>query len=174
MAVHPSGEAVLQIRIAGPEADPEQVGLDFVRQMRAKARVEPASSRKVPIGPYSAFIVTYEDRSGHPPAYLHFAWVALAGHTFQLIGLAQEKHRQTLRDAALSLRPMTPVEQAAVTGKRLRIVRATAGERLEDLSARTGNTWTPTYTALANSLEKEVVLREGQLLKIAREEHWGP
>jgi predicted Zn-dependent protease len=174
MAVHPSGEAVIQVKIAGPEADPRKLGEEFVARMRAKARVEPASTRTVPFGPYSAFVATYEDRSGGSPSYLHLAWVALAGHTFQLVGLAQEKHREILRDAALSLRPMTPVERAAVTGKKLRIVEAKAGERLEYLSVRAGNTWTPSYTALVNNLRPEAILQDGQLLKIAHEENWSP
>ena len=55
-----------------------------------------------------------------------------------------------------------------MTGKRLRIIAARRGERLEDLSARCGNAWSPSYTALANGLEVEVKLYEGQLVKIAR------
>ena len=54
----------------------------------------------------------------------------MGGKTYQLIGLAPEKHRETLRNAALSLRPLTEVERGAVTGKRLRIVAARSGERL--------------------------------------------
>jgi predicted Zn-dependent protease len=114
--------------------------------------------------------VTYLDRSGRAPAYLHFAWVAMGGNTYQLIGLAPEKHQEALKNAALSLRPLTDVERSAVTGKRLRIVAAREGERLENFSARTGNAWSPAYTAIANGLEVEGALREGQLIKIARTE----
>ena len=97
----------------------------------------------------------------------------MAGQTFQLCGLASEKHRTTLRDAALSLRPMTQLERQAVTGKRVRIVEAKEGERLEELGARTGNVWTPGYTALVNGVKAETPLRAGQPIKIARQEHWG-
>ena len=69
-----------------------------------------------------------------------------------MIGLAPEKHREALRNAALSLRPLTEVERGAVTGKRLRIVAARQGERLENLAARSGNAWSPAYTALVNGL----------------------
>jgi hypothetical protein len=67
---------------------------------------------------------------------------------------------------------LTEVERGAVTGKRLRIVPARKDERLEDLGARSGNIWAPAYTALINGLEAEVVLDEGRLVKIAREERW--
>ena len=98
----------------------------------------------------------------------------MAGRTYQLIGLAPEKHREALRNAALSLRPLTDVERGAVTGKRLRIVAARPGERLENLGARSGNVWSPAYTAMVNGLNVEADLREGQLVKIARVEPLRP
>jgi hypothetical protein len=41
---------------------------------------------------------------------------------------------------------------------------------LENLGARSGNAWSPAYTALANGMDAEVTLSEGQLVKIARVE----
>jgi predicted Zn-dependent protease len=87
-----------------------------------------------------------------------------------LIGLAPEQLRETLKDAAHTLRPITESERRMVTGKRLRIVAAHRGERLENLGARSGNAWSPVYTALANGLDAEATLSEGQLVKIARVE----
>jgi predicted Zn-dependent protease len=165
---HPAQEAILLLGTAGPAAEPEATGKKFIEQMRAKARIEPASTRKASIGEFPAFVATYVDQSRRTPVYLHFAWVAMAGRTYQLIGLAPEKHRDALRDAAFSLRPLTEVERGSVTGKRLRIVAARQGERLENLAARTGNAWSPAYTALANSLDAEAALPQGQLVKIAR------
>jgi predicted Zn-dependent protease len=170
ISAHPKQEAILVLGIAGEASDPEATGAKLIERMRTKARVEPVSTRKGPLGEFPAFVVTYLDRSGRAPAYLHFAWVAMAGKTYQLIGLAPEKHREALKNAALSLRPLTDVERSAVTGKRLRIVAARAGERLENFSARTGNAWSPAYTALVNGLTVDADLREGQLVKIARVE----
>jgi predicted Zn-dependent protease len=170
ISAHPRQEAMLLLGIAGPAADPVVAGQKLIEKMRTKAGAEPVATRQGALGDYPSFVVTYLDRSGRAPAYLHFAWVAMGGKTYQLIGLAPEKHREALKNAALSLRPLTDVERRAVTGKRLRIVAARAGERLENLSARTGNVWTPAYTAIANGLEVETALREGQLIKIARTE----
>jgi predicted Zn-dependent protease len=173
ISAHPKQEAILLLGIAGAASDPEAAGAKLIERMRAKARVEPVSTRKGSLGEFPSFVVTYLDRSGRAPTYLHYAWVAMAGKTYQLIGLAPETHREELRSAALSLRPLTDVERSAVTGKRLRIVAARQGEHLENLSARTGNAWSPAYTAIANGLEVEVALREGQLIKIARTEPAG-
>lgn len=172
ISAHPKQEAVLLLGVAGAASDPEATGQKLIEKMRAKARVEPASTRKGSIGEFPAFVVTYLDRSGRAPAYLHFAWVAMAGKSYELIGLAPEKHREALRNAALSLRPLTEVERGGVTGKRLRIVRAREGERLESLGARSGNAWSSAYTALVNGLNMDADLREGQPVKIAREEQW--
>jgi predicted Zn-dependent protease len=172
ISAHPKQEAVLLLGVAGTASDPEATGQKLIEKMRAKARVEPVSTRKGSIGEFPAFVVTYLDRSGRAPSYLHYCWVAMAGSTYQLIGLAPEKHREALRNAALSLRPLTDVERGAVTGKRLRIVRAREGERLESLGARTGNVWASAYTALVNGLKVDADLAEGQPVKIAREERW--
>ena len=143
ISAHPKQEAILLLGIAGAASDPEAAGAKLIERMRTKARIEPASTRKTSVGEFPAFVVTYLDRSGRAPVYLHLAWVAMGGTTYQLIGLSPETHREALRNAALSLRPLTDVERGAVTGKRLRIVAAREGERLENLSARSGNAWTP-------------------------------
>jgi predicted Zn-dependent protease len=174
ISAHPKQEAILLLGIAGAASDPEAAGAKLIERMRTKARVEPASTRKTSVGEFPAFVVTYLDRSGRAPAYLHFAWVAMCGKTYQMIGLSPETHREALRNAALSLRPLTDVERGAVTGKRLRIVAAREGERLENLSARSGNAWTAAYTALVNGLDAEADLKVGQLVKIARLEPVGP
>jgi len=172
ISAHPKQEAVLLLGIAGAASDPEAVGQNFIEKMRTKARAEPVSTRKTSVGEFPAFVVTYLDRSGRASAYLHFAWVAMGGNTYQLIGLAAEADRETLRNAVLTLRPLTSVERGAITGKRLRIVAARRGERLENLGARSGNVWSPTYTALVNGLSVDTELPEGQPVKIAREERW--
>jgi predicted Zn-dependent protease len=170
ISAHPKKEAILLLGIAGSATAPEVAAAKLIERMRTKARVEPVSTRNGSLGEFPSFVVTYLDRSGRAPTYLHFAWVAMGGKTYQLIGLSPEKHREELRNAALSLRPLTDVERSAVTGKRLRIVTAREGERLENLSARAGNAWSPAYTALVNGLNVDAVLRDGQLVKIARVE----
>jgi predicted Zn-dependent protease len=168
ISAQPSQEAVLLLGIASPASDPQVKAQTFIDQMRTRARIEPFSARATSLGEFPAYVVTYLDRSGRTSAYLHFAWVTMAGRTYHLIGMASENRREALKNAALTLRPMTEVERGSITGKRLRIVAARQGERLEDLDARSGNVWSPAYTALVNGLEAEAALKDGQLVKIAR------
>ena len=170
ISIHPDQEAMLLLGLAGPAADPETTGQQFIQQMRSRAGIEPVSTQKTDLGSFPAFLATYLDRSGRTPIYLHFLWVTMDKRTYQLIGLAPEHHREALRNAALTLRPLTEAERGSVTGKRLRIVAARRGERLDELAARSGNAWSPAYTALANGLDVEATLSEGQLVKIARVE----
>jgi predicted Zn-dependent protease len=170
IAIHTNHEAILMLGLAEFAADPETPGQKFVQQMRARAKIEPASAQKTTLGSFPAFLATYVDRSGRTPVYLHFLWLTMGEQTYQLIGLAPEQLRETLRDAALTLRPITESERKTVTGKRVRIVAAHREERLENLGARSGNAWSPAYTALANGLDAEAMLSEGQLVKIARVE----
>jgi predicted Zn-dependent protease len=164
---------MLLLGIAGPASDPEATGEKYVARKRKDGGIEPVSTRKMSLGEFPAFVVTYLERSGRTPAYIDFTWVSMAGKTFQLIGLAPEKHRETLSNAALSLRPLTAAERGTVSGKRLRIVTARPGEHLEDLAARAGNAWSPAYTALVNDMDPEVVLGKGQAVKIVRLEKVG-
>lgn len=170
ISAHPNREAMLLFGVAGPAGDPQAIAARFIGQMRSRARVEPTSTRSAAVGDFPAWVVTYLDRSGRVPTYLHFAWVTMGGHTFQMIGLAPEAHRETLKNAALSLRPLTEVERRAVTGKRLRFVAARKDERLEELGARAGNVWPPAYTAVVNGWDLGQPLEAGRLVKIAREE----
>ena len=174
LSSHPNKEAALLPAISEKTSDPEEAGEKFVARMRSKARAEPASAHKTSIGEFPAYVVSYLDRSGRTPVYLHFAWVTMAGKTYQLIGLAPEKHRETLKTAALTLRPLTTAEKSSVTGKRLRSIPAKQGEKLENLAARTGNVWSAAYTAIVNGLSADAPLNEGQLIKIARVEPIGP
>jgi predicted Zn-dependent protease len=167
---HPQSEAILALGVVGPETEPHLVGAAFVEKMRTEARTAPTSVNTTPVNGLPVYVATYLDQSGREPNYLHFAWAKMAGTTYQIIAVGLARHEATLRAAALSLRPMEAPERQAVTGKRLRIATARAGERLDQLGRRTGNAWSPAYTALANGLEEGAVLQEGQPIKIARTE----
>ncbi|HSU57505.1 MAG TPA: M48 family metalloprotease [Candidatus Dormibacteraeota bacterium] len=166
----PNKEAALMLGMSPADTEPEAAAKKFIQKMRAKSKAEPMSAQGASIGQFPAYIVTYLDRSGGTATYLHFAWVAMAGKTYELIGLGPERYREVLKEAAVTLRPLTAAEGGSVTGKRLRIVAARKGEKLENLGARSGNAWPPAYAAIVNGLAVDDVLAEGQLIKIARVE----
>lgn len=169
-STHPKQEAMFVLGIDPSNAEPNVAGEAFVRKMRTDTKAEPTSVRTTPVEGKPVYVATYLDRSGREPLYLHFVWARMAGHTYHFIGMGAERYRETLRTIALSLRPLTDAERHAITGKRLRVATARDGESIEQFSTRTGNAWTPAYTALVNGLSANASLKNNQPLKIVRVE----
>ena len=71
-------------------------------------------------------------------------------------------------------RPLTSSERADIREKRIRLVKAEAGETIEALAARSKSAWRKEEIAVANNLSVEDHLREGRLLKIAVAEPYEP
>jgi predicted Zn-dependent protease len=169
-STHPKQEAMFVLGIDPSNSEPHVAGETFVRKMRTEKKAEPTSIRTTPVDGKPVYVATYTDRSSREPLYLHFVWARMAGQTYHFIGMGAERHQETLRTVALSLRPLTDAERRAITGKRLRVATAHAGESIEQFSFRTGNAWTPTYTALVNGLAVNAQLTDNQPLKIVRTE----
>jgi predicted Zn-dependent protease len=158
------------IGLAGKEADPDLVAQTFIDDMKREQTVEPKDVKAVTFGDWHGKLVTYSDTTGKEPMTLYFLWVRMGTMTYQLIGLGPERYHEQLRETAMSLRPMTAEERQAVTVKRLRVAEARKGETLEALGRRTGNSWTPLYTAVANGIPENTEMEAGQLIKISHEE----
>jgi predicted Zn-dependent protease len=71
---------------------------------------------------------------------------------------------------AHSFRPLSASERAGVKEKRIRLVKAQAGETIEAVAVRAHSAWKPEQVAVANGLVVTAPLREGQVLKVAVEE----
>jgi predicted Zn-dependent protease len=68
---------------------------------------------------------------------------------------------------ANSFRPLTQAERSGVKEKRLRLVKARAGETPETLAARAHAAWKADEVAVANGLAAGHTFADGQLVKIA-------
>ena len=101
-------------------------------------------------------------------------WIAHGGLIYQIGGLAKTARFEALRPlfdhASQSFRPLSPDELNSIREKRLRLVKAEAGENLATLVARSHGSWNPKQVAVANGLTGTETLREGQVIKIAVEE----
>ncbi len=174
ISIGPERKALEMLSIADRATDPEVLGKRFIAQMKKSGRVTPIAAEKKMIGQFSAFVATYREKSGREETYLDMTWVTMNTNSFQILSFGPEKFREPMRGSVASLKPLNDQERTAVTAKRVRVVMALSGEKLTDLAKRTGNTWSPQLTGLVNDLDPEAALTEGQLLKIAREEAWGP
>jgi len=167
IAVAPKKEALLLISIAGKEITPQQAAAELTGAIEKRYRVKPSIDKEVKVGSNSGHLVTYTDNSGREPMHIHFLWFAYRGLLYQYVGLGPERLRPTLRDAALSFRPLTRAERSGIKEMRLRVVAAKQGDTLPQLSARGHNAWEMDYTAVINGIDPGKPLKSGQLVKIA-------
>jgi predicted Zn-dependent protease len=167
-------EAMIFLGLADKQAEPEQLGQAFVAKLRQKYETEPAEARAVQAGQWPGYLVTLAESERGQITYMHILWVKMQKLTYQLIAVGADQYRPTLKQTALSLRPLITDERNAITSLRLRIVEAKAGETFTELGQRTGNAWKPDYTAMINNIPADRKLQGGELIKIARRELYVP
>jgi len=168
-------EAVVLVTIAGNE-DPSAYGAHFVERLREEHQTEPLESQAVETDEWTGYHVTVEeeDSRGGDRSYLRYLWARMGGVTYHLMGAGADRYRENLRNTALSLRPIAEGDWETISALRLRVVEARNGESLAQLGERTGNRWTPEYTALINDLAVDQQMEAGTLVKIARRERYRP
>lgn len=168
-------KAIALVAVAGDE-DPATYGARFVARLREEHRAEPLESRAVDSDEWTGYYVTLEEEGtrGGERSYLHYLWARMEGVTYQLVGAGADRYRDVLRETALSMRPLAEGDWESIAALRVRVVEARDGESLAQLGERTGNRWTPQYTALINDLTVDQTLEAGTLVKIARRELYRP
>lgn len=171
-AVEPKQQGAIILAMVEAPHTPEQLREIFVQQLYQEGRIQPVDMQEQQMGSQTIYIVTYLIKRARMPVYLHMGWGEVGKHSFQITALGDDRQRQALRASARSLRELTNTEHESITGLRLRIAKAQAGETLAELGARTGNSWDASYTALVNDLSPETELEAGQTVKIARLERY--
>ena len=115
---------------------------------------------------------------GDAKVKIDLTWIAHAGLVYQIAGLAPRTGFAAIRPAfdsvAQSFRPLSAEERDAIHEKRIRLVKARAGERLESLIARSNSSWKEKQTAIANGLVGTESLNEGQIIKVVVAEPYIP
>ena len=167
VSIAPDGEGLLLFGVRAQGHDPEAMGRQLIETIEREVKIKPTRAERVTTGAWPGYLVSFSDNTGPQPLNLHLLWVASRGWIYQLVGLAVDRHQTAMRDAALSLRPLTPKERESIQETRIHIAAARQGESLSDLTKRTGNAWSPRATALLNGLAEDQPLPEGRLVKIA-------
>jgi predicted Zn-dependent protease len=111
---------------------------------------------------------------GDSKVTVDLTWIAYGGMVYQFAGIAEtrafESVRPLFQNTVQSFRPLTAEERNSIREKRLRLVKAQAGETVEALTARSGSAWKAGQVAVANDLQTSDVLKAGQVIKITVEE----
>jgi predicted Zn-dependent protease len=173
-AIAPDEDALAFLGLRGKGTDPSQPAQAFVQAVQREFGISPTRSERVQIGQWPGHVVTLTDTSGGKPVHMHFLWVAARGLIYQMVGLSPDRHREALRQTALSFRPLTPAERTSLTETRLRVVAAREGETLAQLARRSQDQWKPEMTGVVNGIQPGASLKQGQLVKIAVKQPYLP
>jgi predicted Zn-dependent protease len=105
-------------------------------------------------------------------------WIAHGERVYRIASVSPAsefaRHRDTFLSVAGSFRPLRAEDRARIREDRLRLRPGRKGESLEAFLERTGGTWSPEQTAIANGLVDDVRLGRGQLLKVPISQRYTP
>jgi predicted Zn-dependent protease len=172
VAASPNGDAAVIVGAVAEGTDP----LEGARAIEKKTKSDVVSkTEKVTIGDLSA---AHTQIKADGNVTLDITWIAYGGLIYQVVGLAPTKQFDTLQalfhSVAHSFRPLSASERAGIKEKRIRLVKAQAGESIEALAARTNSAWKKEQIAVVNNLAVGDPLKEGQLIKVAIAEPYEP
>lgn len=169
----PDGEAAVILGAAAEGKDP----LDGARALEKASKSSDivAKTQTITIGGLPAAHTQIE---ADGKLKLDLTWIAHGGLIYQLAGLAPTKRFDSLQavfhSIAHSFRPLSASERANIKEKRIRLVKAHAGETIETFASRSDSAWSKEEIAVANGLAIGDPLKDGQLLKVAIAEPYEP
>ena len=165
VSASPNGDAAVVVGAVAEGSDP----LEGARVIEKKTKTDVVSkTEKVTIGDLSA---AHTQIKADGNVTLDITWIAYGGLIYQVVGLAPTRQFDTLQalfhSVAHSFRPLSSSERAGVKEKRIRLVKAQAGESIEALAARTNSAWKKEQIAVMNNLGVGDQLKDGQVIKVA-------
>lgn len=166
----PNGDAAVVVGAVADGTDP----LEGARELEKKTKTDVvAKTEKSTIGDLPA-AHTHIKADGN--VTLDITWIAHGGIIYQVVGMAPTRQFDALQplfdSVAHSFRPLSASERAGIKEKRIRLVKAQAGESIEALAARTNSAWKKEQIAVMNNLAAGDQLKEGQVIKVAIAEQY--
>ena len=165
VAAAPNGDAAVVVGAVAEGTDP----LEGAREVEKKTKTDVvAKTEKLTIGDLPA---AHTQIKADGNTTLDITWIAHGGLIYQVVGMAPTRQFDTLQalfhSVAHSFRPLSASERAGIKEKRIRLVKAQAGESIEALAARTNSAWKKEQIAVMNNLAAGDQLKEGQVIKVA-------
>ena len=159
-AVSPSKHAVVSLRIAENDAQLSTV----VKQLQAEQRglaFERFEIRGLPAA--NTFLAGRDQVTD-------ITLIEYGGNVYavtgQATGDAASQYVKSFDVTARSFRALRSSERGSLKESRLRVRAARSGEKPAGVAKRTGSTSSPEALAVANGIEVDTLLREGQLLEV--------
>ena len=174
LGISPRGDGIVMLQLEAKGDDPAAAARSFATDQGLV--LQHPQDLKINGLPAHRADTRFDSSVGRIEAEI--TWIAFEGTVYRLIaGMdpgATPKYQVLFRRFAHSFRPASEADRNGIDEQRLRIARALPGESLTALSKRTGNTWDPLYTAVANGLFVNEPLQAGQRIKVAVREPYAP
>lgn len=170
-AMEPEGNAYLALGANSGEFAPEGYAAALITRMRDRSGLDPAVSRSFSIHGWPAHLVRYDDSNDEDVISLFYVFLASPEGSFTFMGMGFERFSDPLREAVMSMRPLTTTERSSIGGLRLRLADTRPGESLQAWSERVGSQWSADLTAAMNGLESSH-RGAGESLKYVRRESY--
>jgi predicted Zn-dependent protease len=169
-AMSPHRDAIVYLTADMPPGGLQEAAESFVtRELQGRARVR--DSQPVKLGSLDAWRLEATTPSAAGSTDVLSTFFTFRDATWRITGLAPsgvaERHRGRILATSRSFRPIDREQAARIAPTRLQVVTARAGEDIETLSTRTGNTWSAVRTAVLNGLESHHRFVDGDPVKIA-------
>jgi predicted Zn-dependent protease len=167
VAISPRGDGVAVLQLDRPGKDPEATALDYAE----REKLELQNESRIRVGGLPAYRAEASVPTSFGRIFAEITWIAHGGNVYRLLSGMREgslaKYQGLFRKFSHSFRPLTAADRADITELRLRVVKTRTNETLRELSERTGNEWTPVYTAVANGLTVGARQQGGIPVKVA-------
>lgn len=163
----PDEDALIMFQVVEAGDDP----LEVVRSLEEKVELGLLeNAQQTPIDGLNAVRSVITVRTSEGKIGLDLTWIAHKGLIYQITGMSPiarfDTYRTVFLTTAMSFRPLSAAERAGIQATRLRIASAQGGETLGQLIERVNGVWTPAEAAVANAIQEDARLREGQLIKV--------
>ncbi|MBW2694628.1 MAG: M48 family metalloprotease [Deltaproteobacteria bacterium] len=173
-AVSPKRDAMIFLKADQPEGDPEQAAADFVIKTSQDFPVDVVRSGPVKIGGIDAWRIELKGSGRARGVTANVTFIPYRGATFQITGVAPSAAARTYRgrmlSTARSFRSLSEEDRLKISGNQIHLVTAQAGETLEELGRRSGNTWNISALAAYNGIFTTHRFEGGELVKTTRTE----
>ena len=170
-AAEKEGKAYLALGPNSGEFSPEGYAAALITRMRDGTGLDPAVSRSFSIGDWPAHVVRYDDASGDEVVNLYYVFLAAPVGSFTFMAMGYEHLREPLREAVMSVSPLTDAQRSSITGLRLRVAASKSGEDIPGFVSRTGSETGPKFTSALNGVSEDHV-SNGEALKYVRKERY--
>ncbi|HEX8751706.1 MAG TPA: M48 family metalloprotease, partial [Nitrospira sp.] len=135
------GDRAVVVRAVAEGSDP----MDGARALEKAAKSSSVVSKTTPTTING--LPAARTQVGDSKLTVDLTWIAHGGKIYQIAGIAYTKDFDTVlplfRNVAQSFRPLSPEERSAIREKKIRLVKAHAGENLAALLARSPSAWKP-------------------------------